>query len=64
MITSVFDDDLPAEGDRVMCYACGKFAIFANKPRGRLRKPTKHELRSISFDPDCRKIMMAWAIHS
>lgn len=64
MVTAAVGDDLPEDGDRVMCFACGKFAIFANNSRGSLRKPTKHELRAISSDPDCRQMAMLWAIHS
>jgi hypothetical protein len=64
LITSIDDDDVPINGDRVMCFKCGKFGIFEPDAQGRVRKPTKTELKSISSDPDCRKMMMRWAMFS
>jgi hypothetical protein len=64
LIAALDDDDVPISGDAVMCFKCGKFGIFEPDAPGRMRKPTRDELKSISADPDCRKMVMLWAIHS
>lgn len=63
LITAVVGDDLPKEGDYIMCFACGAFGIFEPAVKGNVRKPSPLELSELARDPDIRRMVLAWAIH-
>jgi hypothetical protein len=53
-------ETLPGNGDITICFRCGVLSIFAVSKRGKLRKPTKGEQRSLDKDPRISKLIEAW----
>lgn len=56
--------DLPARGNHVFCFKCGKFSIFEPEAIGHLRPPGKLEMRRIARDNVCLEVMMMWMLHA